>query len=96
MGRSARSKAGIKVRQPLPRVSVKLRSLEEAPLLEQISAQIMDELNVKKVDILEGFPTFYWRDQFNIDTEDRRHLCWVYYLQHQKAKNMHLPEVANF
>ena len=53
MGRSARSKAGIKVRQPLPRVSVKLRSLEEAPLLEQISAQIMDELNVKKVDILD-------------------------------------------
>jgi isoleucyl-tRNA synthetase len=53
LGRSARSKAGIKVRQPLPKVSVKLRSLEEIPLLEQISLQIMDELNVKKVDVLD-------------------------------------------
>ena len=52
LGRSARSKAGIKVRQPLPRVAVKLRTLEEVPLLEQISMQIMDELNVKEVNVL--------------------------------------------
>jgi len=56
----------------------------------------VDENGFKKVDILEGFPTFYWRDQFNIDTEDRRHLCWVYYIQHQKAKDMSLPEVSSF
>ena len=47
----------------------------------------------KSVDFLEGFPKFYWRDQFNIDAEDRRHLCWVWYLQHKKAKNMELPEI---
>ena len=65
---------------------------------KDIEGEIWDicENGFKKVDLLEGFPVFYWRDQFNIDAEDRRHLCWVYYLQHQKAKNMHLPEVANF
>ena len=50
MGRGARSKAGIKVRQPLPRVVVKTRSGSEGDILQHVQSQILDELNVKAVD----------------------------------------------
>jgi len=53
LGRSARSKAGIRVRQPLPRVLVVLRSQDEKSLLERVSSQIADELNTKEVLFLE-------------------------------------------
>jgi isoleucyl-tRNA synthetase len=53
LGRSARSKAGIKVRQPLSRVLVRPRTPEEMAMLEQVSPQIVDELNVKEVSLLE-------------------------------------------
>ena len=49
MGRAARSKAGIKVRQPLLRLLVKARTPEEAELVDQITPQVQDELNVKEV-----------------------------------------------
>ena len=49
MGRAARSKAGIRVRQPLRRLMVKVRSPEEAKLVEQVASQVQDELNVKEV-----------------------------------------------
>ena len=49
MGRAARSKAGIKVRQPLDRALVRLRSEREAELLAQVAPQVRDELNVKAV-----------------------------------------------
>ncbi len=54
LGRSARSKAGFKVRQPLPKVLVKLGSRDEGALLEQVSSQIVDELNVKEVALLDA------------------------------------------
>ena len=50
MGRGARSKAGIKVRQPLPRVVVKTRSDSEGDILQRVQSQVLDELNVKAVD----------------------------------------------
>ena len=53
LGRSARSKAGTKVRQPLSRVLVKPRTAEEKALLGQVSPQILDELNVKEIAPLE-------------------------------------------
>ncbi len=53
LGRSARSKAGVKVRQPLSRVLVKLGSQEDEALLEQVASQIMDELNVKEVALID-------------------------------------------
>ena len=53
LGRSARSKAGIKVRQPLSRALVVLRFQEEKALLERVSPQVVDELNVKEVSLLE-------------------------------------------
>ena len=49
MGRAARSKAGLKVRQPLEKALVKLRTLEEAQLLERVIPQVQDELNVKDI-----------------------------------------------
>ncbi len=53
LGRAARSKAGIKVRQPLERALLKLRSPDEASLLEKVADQVRDELNVKEVVALE-------------------------------------------
>ena len=49
MGRAARSKAGIKVRQPLLKLMVKVRTQDEAKLIDQIAPQVQDELNVKEV-----------------------------------------------
>ncbi|MGA2368123.1 MAG: isoleucine--tRNA ligase [Dehalococcoidia bacterium] len=50
MGRAARSKSGVKVRQPLPRVYVKAKSAREREALKRLCSQITDELNVKAVD----------------------------------------------
>jgi len=49
LGRSARSKAQIKVRQPLPRVFVKVRSEAEEASLRRLEEQLRDELNVREV-----------------------------------------------
>ena len=50
MGRAARSRAGLKVRQPLERALVRLRSSDEAALLAQVVPQVQDELNVKQIE----------------------------------------------
>ncbi len=47
LGRAARSKAGIRIRQPLEKVLVKMRSKKQQEALERLSHQVMDELNVK-------------------------------------------------
>jgi isoleucyl-tRNA synthetase len=52
LGRNARSKAGIKVRQPLQRVLVKPRYPAEREGLERLSPQILDELNVKELAVV--------------------------------------------
>ncbi len=52
LGRAARSKAGVRVRQPLRRVLVKVPSPEEQEALEQVSSQVIDELNVKELGVL--------------------------------------------
>ena len=49
MGRSARSKAGIKVRQPLQDLFVKTRNSTELEMLGLIEDQILDELNIKEI-----------------------------------------------
>ena len=56
LGRAARSKAGVKVRQPLPLLEVMLRSPEEAGLLNRAMAQVLDELNVKQL-VAESAPS---------------------------------------
>ena len=52
LGRAARSKAGIKVRQPLKEVYVVLRP-SDRDLLDMVIPQIREELNVKKVSVVE-------------------------------------------
>jgi len=49
MGRAARSKSSVKVRQPLPKVVIKARSSHEREALQSLCAQITDELNVKDI-----------------------------------------------
>ena len=50
MGRAARSKSQVKVRQPLPKVVVKLRSPSEREALNKLAPQVLDELNVKTIE----------------------------------------------
>jgi len=54
LGRAARSKAGIKVRQPLASALVSLASSGEKERLERIKPQVMDELNVKDIQPVSG------------------------------------------
>jgi len=49
LGRSARASAKLKVRQPLRELVVEVRTEEEKTLLERITPQLLDELNVKSV-----------------------------------------------
>ena len=49
LGRAARSKAGVKVRQPLPALLVGLRSARERALVEGYGPMLLDELNVKRI-----------------------------------------------
>ena len=51
MGRSARSKVGLRVRQPLKSMKVLLRSDVERLGLEPKITQLVDEINVKSVEI---------------------------------------------
>jgi isoleucyl-tRNA synthetase len=50
VGRAVRSKAGIKVRQPLPKVIVSVASNKERESLERTKPQILEELNVKDLE----------------------------------------------
>ena len=54
MGRAARSKAQIKVRQPLESVLALTRTAEERELLPSATPQILDELNVRKLVAVGG------------------------------------------
>jgi len=52
LGRAARAKAGIKVRQPLAKAAVKAGSKAEKEALRRSATEIMEEINVKEVVIL--------------------------------------------
>jgi len=52
IGRAARSKAQVKVRQPLAKVQVKLASKSEQASLEKVKSQIIDELNIKDIEVI--------------------------------------------
>ena len=51
MGRAARSRAGVKVRQPLQEVKV----WGDAGRLRQVQSQILEELNIKQLTVLENY-----------------------------------------
>ncbi|MCH7996145.1 MAG: isoleucine--tRNA ligase [Chloroflexi bacterium] len=54
LGRAARSKAGIKVRQPLPSVRVKVRDPGEQEAIRRLFDQVGEELNVKSLAFVES------------------------------------------
>ena len=54
MGRAARSKSRVKVRQPLSEALVMTRSQDEAAALERLADQVRDELNVKAVRTIDA------------------------------------------
>jgi isoleucyl-tRNA synthetase len=53
LGRAARNKAALKVRQPLAELLVKLPDPSERSALERLASQVQDELNVKAVRFVE-------------------------------------------
>ena len=52
LGRAARAKAGIKVRQPLSKMVVEVESKEEERALDKLTSDILAEVNVKEIVIL--------------------------------------------
>jgi len=62
MGRAARSKSAVKVRQPLPKVIIRARSSHEREALQSLCAQITDELNVKEI----GFTSEEMKEDKNL------------------------------
>ena len=77
LGRAARAKAGIKVRQPLAKVVVKVESKEEAEALSKLASEVEEEINVKEIVILsltgEESPEEFSSDiaGYSIATDDR-------------------------
>jgi len=53
LGRAVRSKAGIKVRQPLARILIKVDSKRRGEALERLSDQILNEINVKEMELTD-------------------------------------------
>ena len=54
LGRAARSQAGIKVRQPLAKVIVKVGSSQDREGMGRLKAQVLDELNVKDLEFVDS------------------------------------------
>jgi isoleucyl-tRNA synthetase len=59
LGRAARSKANIRVRQPLGAVHVRLQSPAEAAAVQPLSDQVLEELNVKEMHVIEQDSDFF-------------------------------------
>ncbi|MBI2860955.1 MAG: isoleucine--tRNA ligase [Chloroflexi bacterium] len=60
LGRAARSQAAIKVRQPLARLLVKAGSDRARRGLERLAGQVMEEVNVKGLEVVEALPEKDW------------------------------------
>ncbi len=53
LGHAARNKAGLKVRQPLAQLSIKVCTPEEREVIEGLADQVLEELNVKSLACVE-------------------------------------------
>jgi len=53
LGRAARAKAGIKVRQPLAKAIIALAQESERDALQKFAADIMDEVNIKELEFVK-------------------------------------------
>ena len=60
LGRAARSQAGIKVRQPLRRLVVRVGSGGQRRGLEPLAYQVREEVNVKEIEIVDELPRRDW------------------------------------
>ncbi len=58
LGRSARARSGFKVRQPLPEALIRVQSDEELSGVKQLEAQVLEELNVKRLTFLDPTADF--------------------------------------
>jgi isoleucyl-tRNA synthetase len=58
LGRAARAKASLKVRQPLATLFVKLPTQSEERALERLAPQLLDELNVKELRVVRDSTDF--------------------------------------
>ncbi len=56
LGRAARSDAGIKVRQPLSRLLVKVTAERQKKALRHLAPQVLEEVNVKSLDLVDDMP----------------------------------------
>ncbi|HLX56901.1 MAG TPA: isoleucine--tRNA ligase [Ktedonobacteraceae bacterium] len=54
LGRSAREKAQIKVRQPLNALYVRVASASEAEALQRLQGQVLEELNIKQLHLMSN------------------------------------------
>jgi isoleucyl-tRNA synthetase len=52
LGRAAREKAQVRVRQPLPALYIRVASDAERESLERLGSQVLEELNVKRLELL--------------------------------------------
>ena len=59
MGRAARSKSGLKVRQPLASAAIRTRDASERAYVVQVRSQILDELNIKDIEVLRDDTQLY-------------------------------------
>ena len=59
LGRAARSKAGLKVRQPLAEVVVKTRTPAEQQYLAEVRPQVLEELNIKELRVADAESGLY-------------------------------------
>ena len=62
LGRAARSKAGLKVRQPLGMATAFVHNAEQVSGLKRLEAQVLDELNVKELSVLDTSEVFKGRN----------------------------------
>jgi isoleucyl-tRNA synthetase len=63
MGRAARSRVGLKVRQPLASVLVSPRTPKEGEILRQVQSQVLEELNIKELQVVGNDSSFCQRVQ---------------------------------
>ena len=61
LGRAARSKAGIKVRQPLAVAAVFVHNAAQAEGLRRLGGQVLEELNVKHLEVIDSAEVFEGR-----------------------------------
>ena len=62
LGRAARSKAGIKVRQPLAAATAFVHNAAQADGLGRLEAQVIEELNVKRLEVIDTAAAFKGRN----------------------------------